>query len=118
MQIGAKKTGIVIPQRKVVTERKASEFDVALDQLEIDEGFDYVTGAKDKDGNDVAPNLKAQYGRISSAKWAPKGKTFRVFESADQSDVIEGLEVRYTVARVPFVEPVKRTKKSAEGSAE
>lgn len=107
MQIENTIANVQVPTRKLSIVREASALDVALDALEIGAGLNYVTGASDKDGNAVEPNVKAQYGRVSANKWAKKGKTFKVFEADDQSGVPE-LQKRYTVARVPFVEPRKK----------
>lgn len=116
MQIENTISQVTIPARALTVAREESAFDKALDALEIGAGFNYVTGAKDREGRDVMPNTKAQYGRISSKKWAPKGKTFKVFQAENQDGLGE-LEVRYTVARVDFVEPVKRAKKAASAPA-
>lgn len=120
MKIESTVKQVVVPANRLNVTRSASAFDQMLDSLEIGSGFDYTTGAKNKAGEDVAPHLKAQYGRAPSSKWAPKGKTFKIFQAEDQSGLVEGLEVRYTVARVEFVEPIKRAKKAkpAEGQVE
>lgn len=112
MQIENVVTNVQVPTRKLAIVREASAFDIALDALEIGAGLNYVTGAFDKDGNAVEPNTKAQYSRVASGKWAPKGKTFKVFQAEDQSGVPE-LQKRYTVARVPFVEPRAKKAKAA-----
>ena len=106
IKIGQLIAQVSIPARTVSTPQ--SELDKALDSLEIGQGIEVVV--KGKDGKQ--PSAKNQYSRIDSKKWAPKGKTFKVFASEDQSDVEED-EARFTFARVEFVEPRVRAKKSA-----
>lgn len=121
MQIEQIVAQVTIPQSGLKAVRQESAFDKTLESLEIGAGFSYVIGAKDKDGNPVAPTLKSQYARIAPSKWAAEDrevrKTFKVFVAPDQSGV-EDLHTRFTVARVAFVEPVKRAKKAAAAPAD
>ena len=104
----------VITQVQLPEGRQESPFDKMLDGLEIGAGLPYVASAKDKEGNPKTPDVKSQYGRAPSSKWAPKGKTFKIIEADDQSGLPDNFHKRFVVVRVPFVEPVKRTKKVAQ----
>lgn len=118
MKIGQIQNTVNIPARTTNVVREKSEFDKMLELLEIGSGFNYTVSAKDKDtGLPKKPNIKAQYSRISSDKWAPLGMTFKVFEAEDQSEAGE-FETTYTVARVDFVEPVRRAKRAVQAPAQ
>lgn len=104
---------VVIPTRQATRTGSSAKADLfkAMDALEIGTGFDYVvTGSPTKNNPEGLALLKNQYANVAADEWAPKGKTFKVYESEDR----EGLEknqARFIIARVDFVEPKKRAKK-------
>lgn len=115
MQISAARP-MSVPARKVVSNAQPSALTVAMDQLNIGEGLEYVTSGSDKAGNPAKATLKNQYGNVAPKKWADKGKTFKMFESADQGDLGE-FETRFSVVRVEFEAPKVRASKKAAAAA-
>ncbi len=112
MKIGNTISNVQIPARPSnAGNGEASALDKAMGALEIGAGLEFVVSGKDKQGNEKAPELKNQYSRVASSKWAPLGKTFKVFEAADQSDLGQ-FEARYVIARVDFVVPTVRKVKA------
>ena len=107
---------VSVPARKSNLTARPSELTQAMDTLEVGAGFDYVASGHDKDGNPQKSTLKNQYGNVAAAKWAGKGKTFKIFEAEDQDDLGE-FHTRFTVARVEFEEPKTRAKRGSKVAA-
>lgn len=112
MKIGSIITNVVIPAT-VAAPRAQSPLDQAMDALEIGAGLEIILPSKDG----VAPTAKGQYCKVDSKKWAPKGKTFKIFQAEDQDGLEEG-EVRFVIARVEFKAPVVRKKSAAVEAVE
>ena len=104
---------VTVPARTTQPSGAAAAIATALAALDEGVGFDVVI--KGKDGK--KPALKSQYVHTHSDKWAPQGKTMRVFIAPDQEGVAED-EVRFTMARVAFVQPTVRQPRKAKAAAE
>ena len=107
---------VSVPARKSNLVARPSELTKAMDALEIGTGFDYVASGHDKNGNPQKSTLKNQYGNVAAAKWAGKEKTFKIFETEDQTGLGE-FETRFTIARVAYEVPQTRAKRGSKPAA-
>lgn len=116
MQISAPRQ-VSVPARKIVSNAQPSALTVAMGNLQIGEGLDYVASGSDKAGNPAKATLKNQYGNVAPKKWAAQGKTFKMFVAEDQEGLGE-FETRFTVARVEFEEPKVRKSRKVAAAAD